>query len=92
MLNFREKSYIKKKTKVKNYLFHCSSSKEYINMIYKCDGEIDCLDKSDEENCKIDELNFFICDKDRKIHLNFLCNFKNDCEDETDEKFCGKFE
>lgn len=79
------------KNKKRKYLFHCEISNEYVSSIYICDGINDCLDKSDEKNCKIETLNYFNCDKTEKIHISLLCNFIKDCKDGSDEKFCRSY-
>lgn len=59
-----------------------------------CDGDSDCEDSSDEENCEalVCKLSHHVCVNDSNICLppERLCDGKNDCSDGSDEKLCGE--
>lgn len=59
-----------------------------------CDGDSDCEDKSDEENCEalVCKLSHHVCVNDSNICLppERLCDGKDDCPDGSDEKLCGE--
>lgn len=65
-------------------------NKRCINGGWKCDGENDCGDKSDEENCpktsktcNPDE--HFTCGNGKCIPQSWTCDGMSDCDDNTDE-------
>lgn len=56
-----------------------------------CDGDSDCEDNSDEDNCDTCKLSHHVCANDSTICLppEKLCNGADDCPDGSDEKLCG---
>lgn len=59
-----------------------------------CDGDSDCEDNSDEDNCEalVCKLSHHMCATNDSICLppEKLCDGKDDCPDGSDEKLCGK--
>ncbi|XP_076310963.1 sortilin-related receptor-like isoform X2 [Tachypleus tridentatus] len=69
--------------------FTCSNELCIPNL-WKCDGDNDCGDSSDEYNCQLhtcDE-NQFLCPSGRCIPATWKCDTDKDCEDASDEKDC----
>ncbi|XP_064194517.1 low-density lipoprotein receptor-related protein 8-like isoform X1 [Anguilla rostrata] len=69
--------------------FQCGSG-ECLRLHWKCDGDADCKDKSDEANCPLltcrpDE---FQCGDGSCIHGTKQCNKVYDCPDNSDEAGC----
>lgn len=63
---------------------------------YICDGDMDCPDGEDEENCLSCSSLFtstFHCKNESKCLSGALvCNGKNDCMDGSDESGCSNYE
>uniref|UniRef100_A0A3P8S016 EGF-like domain-containing protein n=1 Tax=Amphiprion percula TaxID=161767 RepID=A0A3P8S016_AMPPE len=61
--------------------FACKNNR-CIQERWKCDGDNDCLDNSDEHTCPADR---FKCQNNRCIPLRWLCDGDNDCGNDEDE-------
>ncbi|KAK3091754.1 hypothetical protein FSP39_022385 [Pinctada imbricata] len=72
--------------------FRCNDS-ECIDMLWRCDGDFDCTDHSDEMNCPANFTNCadteWACKTgDRCIHKSWQCDGVEDCLDGSDEENC----
>uniref|UniRef100_A0A1I8AA30 Basement membrane-specific heparan sulfate proteoglycan core protein n=1 Tax=Steinernema glaseri TaxID=37863 RepID=A0A1I8AA30_9BILA len=71
----------------------CANS-ECVKADYVCDGEPDCRDRSDEQNCpgpshRACEPNEFKCHNNKCVQKMWLCDGDDDCGDGSDELNCG---
>ncbi|XP_066292099.1 enteropeptidase-like isoform X2 [Branchiostoma lanceolatum] len=66
--------------------FPCNNS-QCVPLSARCDGQADCLDRSDEHNCTC-RPDQFLCDISRCAPLSAKCNGLPDCLDWTDETNC----
>ncbi|XP_015252102.1 PREDICTED: very low-density lipoprotein receptor-like [Cyprinodon variegatus] len=74
--------------------FQCAHGKKCIDKDQVCDGESQCQDRSDEENClKHPEDCAHHCDdKSQCLPASFICDGEKDCVDGTDEANCADHE
>lgn len=75
--------------------YQCSSDEfvcdngECVSSSLRCDGDMACLDNSDEQNCACLS-NEFKCDRGACVHVTKLCDGVKDCPEGSDETNCGR--
>ncbi|KAI8787512.1 low-density lipoprotein receptor-related protein 8 [Biomphalaria glabrata] len=69
--------------------FQCSNA-VCIALSWKCDGQADCYDGSDEKNCPQTTCSddFFRCNNGECIPSRWTCDSSSDCKDGSDELNC----
>uniref|UniRef100_A0AC35TN65 CRAL-TRIO domain-containing protein n=1 Tax=Rhabditophanes sp. KR3021 TaxID=114890 RepID=A0AC35TN65_9BILA len=69
--------------------FNCPLSETCVSLAQRCDGEYNCLNEEDEQNCIMCGRNEFQCVvSEQCIPDSLRCNGVRDCLDGTDEMFC----
>jgi len=76
-------------TTCSSYQFQCNSG-DCVNANYKCDGDQDCDDGSDEVDCGDCGNRFRCATSGRCIRSYQRCNDRQDCEDGSDEFGCDE--
>ncbi|XP_076088432.1 low-density lipoprotein receptor-related protein 2-like [Mytilus galloprovincialis] len=82
----------KKRSECRKEFFQCKNEK-CIPKTFRCDGDNDCIDMSDEQNCengKSCSSKEFHCKNSRCINKNWQCDGDDDCGDFSDETKCAQ--
>ncbi|KAH9500815.1 hypothetical protein Btru_073088 [Bulinus truncatus] len=75
-------------TAMKKIAWQCRTN-QCIDARFRCDGFKDCLDNSDELNCRECYVGYFwTCRSGQCVNSNYKCNSRVDCRDKSDEESC----
>lgn len=69
---------------------YAMGQKECIPITWRCDGQNDCNDKSDEDNCPTCRLDQYRCQNSQCIEQAQYCDGIDNCDDRSDELKCCK--
>ncbi|XP_033182552.1 CD226 antigen-like isoform X3 [Anabas testudineus] len=68
---------------------HCGDGR-CVPKSYLCDGDYDCLDRSDELNCPCNKFSEHRCDDSQCVPKSYVCDRFSDCVDKSDEFNCSQ--
>ena len=77
--------------------FVCANTKHCVPKRWRCDGDRDCPDGSDEKQCSTQKVNktcsddYYQCGNGACIQSHWVCDGDYDCYDKSDERNCSKY-